>query len=76
MQAELLPLSCIEPESIPPEPVPNIIDAILHHHHGDYRAAMDELLVDADFLRDQLYVASRMMSAGIGRGWRPRYERT
>jgi hypothetical protein len=34
-----------------------------------------ELMADADFLRDQLYTASRLMSQGYGRGWKPRYER-
>jgi hypothetical protein len=42
---------------------------------GDARAAVRELLADADFLRDQLYIASRLLSRGIGRGWAPKYER-
>jgi len=42
---------------------------------GDARQAVRELMRDADFLRDQLYTASRLMSQGYGRGWRPKYER-
>jgi hypothetical protein len=63
---------------LPDEGTPEIdlIDTLLDHHKGDYRAAISELLLDADFLRDQLYNASCLMSDGMGRGWRPRYERT
>lgn len=54
---------------------PDIVDAHLAVHNGDYRAAMRELLLDADFLRDQLAIAHRLMSHGYGRGWKPKYER-
>jgi hypothetical protein len=54
---------------------PNLIDTLLDVNHGDYRRVIQELLADADFLRDQLYTASCMMSRGLGRGWKPRYER-
>jgi hypothetical protein len=54
---------------------PDIVDAHLAVHAGDYRAAMRELLLDADFLRDQLATAHRLMSHGYGRGWKPKYER-
>ena len=53
----------------------DLVDALLDLHHGNYRAAIVELLADADFLRDQLYTASCLMSKGMGRGWKPRYER-
>lgn len=53
----------------------DIVDAHLAVHAGDYRAAMRELLLDADFLRDQLAIAHRLMSHGYGRGWKPKYER-
>jgi len=56
-------------------PEVDLIDSILHHHSGDYRAAITSLLLDADFLRDQLAIASCIMSKGMGRGWRPKYER-
>jgi len=43
---------------------------------GDPLVAIRSLLADADFLRGQLFIASSLMSKGIGRGWRPQYERT
>lgn len=48
---------------------------ILTAHGGDALAAIRELLLDADFLRDQLYTASCIMSHGMARGWKPQYER-
>ena len=50
-------------------------DAVLAACDGIARRANRELLADADFLRDQLHTASCLMSKGMGRGWRPRYER-
>lgn len=61
------------PTSEPPEV--DLVDALLATNEGDPRATIRELLLDADFLRDQLYMASCMMSNGMGRGWRPKYER-
>ncbi len=49
--------------------------SVLTAHDGDALAAIRELLADADFLRDQLFIASSLMSKGIGRGWKPQYER-
>lgn len=49
--------------------------SVLKAANGDALAAIRELLADADFLRDQLYIASSLMSKGIGRGWKPQYER-
>lgn len=49
--------------------------SVLNAHDGDALAAIRSLLEDADFLRDQLYIASSLMSKGIGRGWKPKYER-
>ena len=49
--------------------------SVLAAHDGDALAAIRELLADADFLRDQLYTASCVMSAGMARGWKPKYER-
>lgn len=54
---------------------PSVVDALLDVHHGDYRRVIEELLLDTDFLRDQLFTASCLISNGMGRGWRPRYER-
>jgi hypothetical protein len=49
--------------------------SVLAAADGDALAAIRELLADADFLRDQLWIASSLMSKGIGRGWKPQYER-
>lgn len=53
----------------------DLVDAYLAAHAGDARAAIRELLLDADFLRDQLALAAGAMSSGMTRGWRPKYER-
>ncbi|WP_186808915.1 hypothetical protein [Sinorhizobium meliloti] len=45
--------------------------SVLTAHDGDALAAVRNLLADAVFLRDQLFIASSLMSKGIGRGWRP-----
>lgn len=49
--------------------------SVLKAHDGDAVAAIRSLLLDADFLRDQLWIASNLMSKGISRGWKPQYER-
>jgi hypothetical protein len=53
----------------------DLAETYLAAHGGDAVAAIRDLLLDADFLREQLWTASQMMSAGMGRGWRPKYER-
>jgi hypothetical protein len=53
----------------------DLVNAIICAYGGDARRAVAELMLDADFLRDQLYTASRLMSQGYGRGWKPKYER-
>lgn len=68
-------LSVFETDVLPTSKEPDIVDAVLAMHKGDYRAAMRELLLDADFLRDQLSTAHRLLSHGYGRGWKPKYER-
>ena len=50
-------------------------DQVIQAHGGDARAAVRELLADADFLREQLYTASMLVSKGYARSWKPRYER-
>ncbi|WP_156392874.1 hypothetical protein [Rhizobium sp. Root1220] len=50
--------------------------SVLKGFEGDALAAIRNLLADADFLRDQLWIASNLMSKGIARGWKPQYERT
>lgn len=49
--------------------------SVLKGAGGDPLVAIRSLLADADFLRDQLYIASNLMSKGISRGWKPQYER-
>ena len=56
-------------------PTADLVGAMLEAYRDDNRAAMADLMADADFLRDQLYTASCLMSAGISRGWTPKYER-
>lgn len=53
----------------------DLAQSVLAACGGDSLVAIRELLADADFLRDQLYTASRVMSSGMARGWKPRYER-
>lgn len=57
------------PESI------DLAQSVLSACGGDALLAIRELLADADFLRGQLVTASYLMSSGMGRGWRPQYER-
>lgn len=53
----------------------DLAESVLRAFHGEAKAAIRELLLDADFLRDQLYTASCIMSSGMARGWKPKYER-
>lgn len=56
-------------------PQVDLVDSVIEACGGDARTAVKELLADADFLRDQFYTASSLMCKGIGRGWKPKYER-
>ncbi|ANM09205.1 hypothetical protein AMK05_CH00776 [Rhizobium sp. N324] len=49
--------------------------SVLNAAGGDPLVAIRCLLADADFLRDQLFGASNLMSKGISHGWKPKYER-
>ncbi|OHV83625.1 hypothetical protein [Rhizobium sp. LCM 4573] len=63
-------------ETYTPPPVEvDLAESVLRAHNGDAVAAIWSLLLDADFLRDQLWIASNLMSKGISRGWKPQYER-
>jgi hypothetical protein len=53
----------------------DLVDAMIAAHGGDARRAVGELMLDADFLRDQLSTAAMLISRGYTRGWRPKYER-
>lgn len=53
----------------------DLAEAVIAACGGDAKRAIRELLLDADYLRDQLNMASRLMSQGYTRGWKPKYER-
>ena len=53
----------------------DLVDAMIAAYGGDARRAVGELMLDADFLRDQLSTAAMLISRGYTRGWRPKYER-
>lgn len=63
-----------ETDTQSPEPM-DLAVSVLEAAGGDPLIAIRSLLADADFLRDQLWIASSLMSKGIGRGWKPQYER-
>lgn len=75
MSAQLSFDIAVEPTEAVSDQEIDIVDSILAACAGDHRRAIRELLLDADFLRDQLYVAANLMSHGMGRGLRPKYER-
>ncbi|MBO9198139.1 hypothetical protein J5277_28835 [Rhizobium sp. 16-449-1b] len=52
------------------------VDAALAWHDGDARATIETLLLDCAHLRGQLDMASRCLSLGLTRGWRPELNRT
>jgi hypothetical protein len=62
-------------QAIAKSPQVDLVDAMICAHGGDARRAVHELMLDADFLRDQLATAALLMSRGYSRGWRPKYER-
>jgi hypothetical protein len=48
---------------------------VLNAYAGDALAALRSVISDADFLCDQLETASHMISPGLVRGWKPKFER-
>jgi hypothetical protein len=52
-----------------------LVDHIIAEHSGDAVDAVRTLVLELDFTRDQLSIASRLLSSGIGRGWKPQMER-
>lgn len=57
---------------------PNLDDrarVILDDHVGDALAASPTVIADADFLCDQLETASMLISPGLVRGWKPKFQR-
>ena len=71
-----LPLPIAHVPDAPQARPADAVGAVLEAYSGNYRQAIAELLADADFLRDQLHTASCLISSGMGRGWKPQYERT
>lgn len=69
-----LDIPTVETDTQSPESV-DLAVSVLKAAGGDPLVAIRSLLEDADFLRDQLFIASNLMSKGISRGWRPQYER-
>ncbi|MBY5318189.1 hypothetical protein [Rhizobium leguminosarum] len=60
---EQLALQIDVPECAPePAQEVDLIESVIRACGGDPRAAVRELLADADFLRDQLYIASCLLS--------------
>jgi hypothetical protein len=64
-------LPCRDDTALPEDPAQNVLDA----HKGDALAALRSVIADAEFLHDQLAIASTILSHGIGRGWMPRFQR-
>ena len=51
------------------------LEQVLAYHGGDVEAAIDTLLNDCRYLRDQLSIARATMSVGFTRGWLPSTDR-
>jgi hypothetical protein len=68
-----MPAEARQPESSPVEE--DLAQAVLDAHGGDALAALRTVIADAAFLHDQLETASGLLSHGIARGWKPRFER-
>ena len=51
------------------------VQAVLAWHDEDAMAAIRTLLLDCRHLRGQLALAEGLISSGMGRGWRPSFER-
>ncbi|MGO4440074.1 hypothetical protein [Rhizobium sp. RAF56] len=51
------------------------MQAVLAWHDEDAKAAIKTLLLDCRHLRTQLATAEILISRGMGRGWRPLFDR-
>ncbi|TCM58219.1 hypothetical protein C8J36_101118 [Rhizobium sp. PP-F2F-G48] len=62
-----------------PEALPVTADVLARHiiqeHDGDAFEAIKTLVLELDFARDQLHIASSLLSRGMGRGWLPSFTR-
>jgi hypothetical protein len=54
-----------------PENEPITARQVLNLYDGDALAAIDAMMADIDYLREELTVASLAMSFGFARGWQP-----
>lgn len=53
----------------------DLAQAVLDAHGGDALAALRDVIADAAFLHDELRTAFCLLSRGIARGWKPRFQR-
>ncbi|MDI6834560.1 MAG: hypothetical protein QMD99_02455 [Rhizobiaceae bacterium] len=53
----------------------DLAEAVLAAHDGDPLAALRSVIADAEFLHGQLEIASALISPGLARGWKPKFQR-
>jgi predicted aldo/keto reductase-like oxidoreductase len=53
------------------EAVPDDVEAVMADHGGDARATIGALLAEIEVLRREVMVASKAVSPGYTRGWKP-----
>jgi hypothetical protein len=53
-----------------------VAHALLKACNGDPIAAIVSVVRDAEFLTDQLEIARTLLSHGMGRGWKPEFDRS
>lgn len=64
-----------QPAEQPPVACDDPVEVVLAYHEGDAHAAIMTLLEDCHHLRQQLTATQAAMSAGMTRGWKPKYDR-
>ena len=68
-----MPAEARQPEPSPAEE--DLAQAVIDAHGGDAVAALRTVLADAAFLHEQLETASMLISPGLVRGWKPKFQR-
>jgi hypothetical protein len=53
----------------------DLAHVVLDAHCGDALAGLRSVIADAAFLHDQLEIASLLISPGLVRGWKPKFQR-
>lgn len=53
----------------------DLAQAVLEAHDGNALAALRTVIADAAFLHDQLETATHLISPGLVRGWKPKFNR-